>query len=301
MEENERQAKGIYIPIEIWKDKSLSWNEKILFLEIDSFTTQDKDCYISNEYIAKLLNVGETTANKILSSLIKKGYVIKTRFDGRQRFVKSALHFTTRQGCTEVQGWVADCDNSNNIIYNKTHTVPKTITYKEKEKEKEKESAFEIFNNFVKLYKKLTKKPVRGTKTEFEDFKKRHRDWEKVLPYLSTAIERETKERENAKANGYFFPEPKMLQTYLGKQRAWELYVSVGEDLNMINNEYIPEQSPMLMWNDYYKCYMYTGYWDGHISDGYEDDNRPDGASVTLNNGRGTIVWSNKTKQWIKQ
>ena len=34
-EQQERQVKGIWIPIEIWKDKNLSWNEKILFLEID--------------------------------------------------------------------------------------------------------------------------------------------------------------------------------------------------------------------------------------------------------------------------
>ena len=82
----ERQTKGIWIPIEIWEDKSLSWNERILLLEIDSFTTKDKDCFISNEYIANLLNVSETTANKILSSLIEKGYVIKTAFDGGNKF-----------------------------------------------------------------------------------------------------------------------------------------------------------------------------------------------------------------------
>lgn len=79
----ERQTKGIWIPIEIWEDKNLSWNERILLLEIDSFTTKDKDCF---KYIANLLNVSETTANKILSSLIEKGYVIKTAFDGGNKF-----------------------------------------------------------------------------------------------------------------------------------------------------------------------------------------------------------------------
>lgn len=78
----ERQTKGIWIPIEIWEDKNLSWNERILLLDIDSFTTKDKDCFISNEYIANLLNVSETTANKILSSLI----IIKTAFDGGNKF-----------------------------------------------------------------------------------------------------------------------------------------------------------------------------------------------------------------------
>ena len=37
-----------------------------------------------------------------------------------------------------------------------------------------------------------------------------------------------------------------------------------------------------------------------HIPDGYSDDNRPDGASVTLNNGRGVLTWDSETKKWNK-
>lgn len=64
---------------------------------------------------------------------------------------------------------------------------------------------------------------------------------------------------------------------------------------------YTPELSPLLMWNDYYTCYMYLGYWDGHISDGYNDDNRPNGAQITLNNGRGIIKWDASNKKWVLQ
>lgn len=64
---------------------------------------------------------------------------------------------------------------------------------------------------------------------------------------------------------------------------------------------YTPICGGALSWNDYYRCYMYVGFWDGvHIADGYTDDTRPDGASITLNNGRGVIEWSSKTKCWIK-
>ena len=101
----ERIVKGIWIPIEIWEAEDLSWNEKILLMEIDSFTAQGKDCFISNEYIATLLNVNVTYANKLLSSLINKGYVIKTRFDGRRRYVESKadLHKSAKQTCTKEQ------------------------------------------------------------------------------------------------------------------------------------------------------------------------------------------------------
>lgn len=71
-------------------------------MEISSFTDRDRDCYMSNAYIAKLLGVNETNANKTLSSLIKKGYVEKTRFDGRRRYVRSLL-VTARQTYQEEQ------------------------------------------------------------------------------------------------------------------------------------------------------------------------------------------------------
>lgn len=63
---------------------------------------------------------------------------------------------------------------------------------------------------------------------------------------------------------------------------------------------YMPTCGGALMYNDYYKCFMYTGYWDGHIADGYTDENRPDGAKITLNNGRGVITWSRESKDWRK-
>lgn len=65
-----------------------------------------------------------------------------------------------------------------------------------------------------------------------------------------------------------------------------------------ISDVYMPTCEGALSWNDYYKCYMYSAYFSGRISDGYSDDDRPDGASVTLNNGRGEVRWSCETKSW---
>ncbi len=64
---------------------------------------------------------------------------------------------------------------------------------------------------------------------------------------------------------------------------------------------YSPECGGSLWWNDYYKCFMFTGYWDGHIPDGYSDEERPDGAQVTLNNGRGVVTWCKQERKWIKK
>ena len=90
----ERECKGIFIPISLWENKVLSWNEKILFFEIDSFTKQGKDCYLSDEYIADLLGCSISTARRTLNRLIEIGCVRKTRVDGRRRFVESNLNYS---------------------------------------------------------------------------------------------------------------------------------------------------------------------------------------------------------------
>lgn len=148
----ERQAKGIWIPIEIWENKELTWNEKILFLEIDSFTTTEKDCYISNEYIAKLLGVTENSANRVLSSLINKGYVIKTAFDGRKRYVKTALSYSraeypqeSKQGIPERIGR----DNPNEYIH-KTNTKTDTKEISTTLDTKKEKTKFERFQDWLK-------------------------------------------------------------------------------------------------------------------------------------------------------
>lgn len=126
-DEPKREFKGIFIPAEIWLDKSLSANEKVLYAEIDSFTSNDKACYISNEYIANLLGISETNASKALNSLIKKGYVVVEKFDGRRRYIrakqkskdKADLSISTMQDCQKRQ-------DTN------------TITIKEEENKKDK-------------------------------------------------------------------------------------------------------------------------------------------------------------------
>ena len=83
---------------------------------------------------------------------------------------------------------------------------------------------------------------------------------------------------------------------YSGNNIIYDPTKSSGE-----TESYMPTCGGALMYNDYYKCFMYTGYWDGHIADGYTDENRPDGAKITLNNGRGVIAWSRESKEWRKK
>ena len=154
----------------------------------------------------------------------------------------------------------------------------------------------ESFFEFVRTYKKLTGKKTRSGETEFNDFSKRHKNWREIVPYLSVAIQRETKDREEHAVQKKFFPEPQMLQTYLGKQKSWEKYVTIGEDLNEAQAEYKP-YGRGIWFEDSRGLYMTYSDADD-IYDGYTDDDRPDGALIALHNGRGCLEWSKEQKSW---
>ena len=65
------------------------------------------------------------------------------------------------------------------------------------------------------------------------------------------------------------------------------------------SDEYRPTLTSQLLFHNDLKCYLYIGYFNGFIGDGYTDDNRPDGATIMLNNGRGLVIWNKEQKQWI--
>ena len=95
----------------------------------------------------------------------------------------------------------------------------------------------------------------------------------------------------------------KDFERYL-KDKIFETVVVKGNDIVydptcQTEAEYHPYGNLSLMFNEKYQCYIYIGYYDGTLIDGYTDDERPDGAMVMLNSGRGTIVWSKSEKKWI--
>lgn len=66
-------------------------------------------------------------------------------------------------------------------------------------------------------------------------------------------------------------------------------------------NVYTP-QGRTIWFNESTQSYWSDdNFYYGTISDGYTDDNRPDGATLTLNNARGDIKWNANTKKWGKK
>lgn len=109
----ERKTKGIWIPIEVWEARDLSWNEKVLLMEVDSYTSVGNPCFISDEYIAELLGVGTSRAGQLVSSLVKKGYLRRAGFDGRRRFIETTIAFQCVKDCGAAPQKIAEQKPNN--------------------------------------------------------------------------------------------------------------------------------------------------------------------------------------------
>lgn len=161
---------------------------------------------------------------------------------------------------------------------------------KKKEPVTDLEKDFEAFRRKYKEYGGS----ARGFSTEFDNLKKKHKDWKDVIPMLAFALENENKAREDAKRIGDFFPQMKNLQTYIN-QRSWEAYSDGYE--NYDPDAYHPDGFP---YDAEFDAYRFCDYIPNHdLLDGYTDDNRPDGARIVE---QITVwVWSREQRRWNKE
>ena len=67
------------------------------------------------------------------------------------------------------------------------------------------------------------------------------------------------------------------------------------------SDEYRPATDGQIHWNEQLQCWLFTGFDESLIFDGYEDDTRPDGAEIRMNNGRGIVRWNASSRCWEKQ
>lgn len=73
----------------------------------------------------------------------------------------------------------------------------------------------------------------------------------------------------------------------------------VFEQVDCYKSEYKPYGSNFIRFSEKHQCYIFTGFYTGTIIDGYEDDERPDGATLRINSCLDVIVWSKSEKRWI--
>ena len=182
----------------------------------------------------------------------------------------------------------------NQTQINTNISLPNTKDTDNKEKNKEEETNKELFEQCWIAYRR------KGKKGKSLPYWKKLSESEKqmVLPHIKAYVtSRELQYQQDFER----YLRDKTFTTIVFLKNKVIYDPTRLDKKDKANEVYMPLTDGALSWNDYYTCYMYVGYWDGkHIPDGYDDDTRPDGASVTLNNGRGVIRWSSKNKKWEK-
>lgn len=243
---------------------------------------------------------------RILTKLEQDGILIKSKFNSEKyiqmnwfAFTDEALIMLNDQKY-DVTGFADHFSNLQNGFFKNENCYNNTISYNTK-KDNKKEIKKEIEESISKKDDDLFEKcwlayRRKGSKKKSKEYWHKLSDEEKerVLPHI------------NAYVSSRDLSYQKDFERYLRDK----IFLTIVFNKNQVmfdptqdkQKGYHPELSPLLMWNDYYNCYMYIGgYFDGHISDGYDDNNRPEGATITLNNGRGTITWDSTSKQWVKK
>lgn len=99
----------------------------------------------------------------------------------------------------------------------------------DKDQDKELIAIFEIFRQSYPGTK-------RGFDPEFENLKKKHKNWRDIVPILSDALNYQNSCREIKRKSGGFVPEWKNLQTWIN-QKCWEEEIEINNLSNGINRK----------------------------------------------------------------
>ena len=173
MEEQQRQFKGIWIPKEIWLSKDLSFQEKIILVEIDSYDDGEIGCYASNKHFVNNFEITSTRASQIIQSLQRKGYInINYDYNGKEierRYIhinrppypenigmsKNDIGMSKNEMgvCQKVKGGYVKKLKDNNTSIN--NTINNKKENNKKKKYYENEELNNLFLEFLELRKKI--------------------------------------------------------------------------------------------------------------------------------------------------
>lgn len=126
-----RNFKGVWIPKDLYLEPSLTWTQKLILLEVDSFSNNGLPCFVSNEHLAHFTRASLSSVEKGISKLVQAGYLDRTRkrVDGRStRFL--------RVNRSKFCDWttVKEAEKSPQEIRSTYNNIPKQTTKPKKER-----------------------------------------------------------------------------------------------------------------------------------------------------------------------
>lgn len=124
----QRDFKGVWIPKEIWLDDNLGWSEKLLLVEIDSLTSNEKGCFATNDYFADFFKLSKDRISKLISSLKNKGYIeVELKYKKGTKQIEERLITTRGYRQKQLEGigknndrGIVENAEDNNTVFNNT-------------------------------------------------------------------------------------------------------------------------------------------------------------------------------------
>ena len=191
-------------------------------------------------------------------------------------------HFSKTGNALPENGKCLYIDNNNEINNNRIEDNKQ----EDKKNTKEKEDLFET------CWKEYRRKGVKKlAKAQWDKLSEKEK--ELVLPhikhYISTREVRYQKDFE------------RYLRDKLFNEVVYDKNKVAYDPQKALSNEYMP-QGHNVYYDELRKFYYYTGFYmkSNDIFDGYNDEDRPNGAKLCLNNARGVIQWNANKKEWEK-
>ena len=265
----------------------LSGNKLIIFSLIHGFCRDgEQEFKGSINYISEWTNTSRNTVISILKELVDLGLLEK-----RDYVVNGVKFCAYKVGSQVFAPPVQNFDEGSEII------APNIIDNNTKEKnEIDKsisKSSDELFEACWLAYRRKGKKGKAKTYWNKLTQSEKENVLSHIKPYVSS---RELQYQQDFER---YLRDKTFLSVVISKNNIVYDPTKLGKG-ESATNVYLPCGNFAITWDDNLKAYLYIGFYsDGMMMpDGYDNDNRPDGAKLVLNNGRGTITWNKTTKTW---
>ena len=265
----------------------LSGNKLIIFSLIHGFCRDGEHEFKGSiNYISEWTNTSRNTVISILKELVDLGLLEK-----RDYVVNGVKFCAYKVGSQVFAPPVQNCDGGSEII------APNIIDNNTKEKnEIDKsisKSSDELFEACWLAYRRKGKKGKAKTYWNKLTQSEKENVLSHIKPYVAS---RELQYQQDFER---YLRDKTFLSVVISKNNIVYDPTKLGKG-ESATNVYLPCGNFAITWDDNLKAYLYIGFYsDGMMMpDGYDNDNRPDGAKLVLNNGRGTITWNKTTKTW---
>lgn len=95
-----RKFQGVWIPADVWLDRSLSTTEKVMLVEISSLQDEQRGCYATNAYFAEFFDLSNSRVSEIISGLAAKNFIEVEQIREGKRIVERRIWMKIPAGGT---------------------------------------------------------------------------------------------------------------------------------------------------------------------------------------------------------